>query len=109
MNNTTLNPTDYALSESDASELKSIVLMPHELRTILLNKYRRKHGVAALINLFSQCVGMANSVVENAEGVLQARAVAVGLVEPEDAKRINLPTLFGAADGAKQAAGTMTM
>lgn len=96
--------TDYKLTPADADTLKSIVLLPGDLRTKLLQKYLAEHGVGALVGLFSQTIGMANSVVENSREMIELAGIISGELHPHNAHHINLPTLFGALNGVTLAA-----
>lgn len=91
--------TDYTLTTADADELSAMVLMPHEYRAKLLRRYIREHGQAALINLFSQTIGLANSVVANNREFIELAGIIEGTLHPHNAHQVNLPTMFGALSG----------
>ncbi len=55
----------YTLSKSDASWLSGAVLMPPDTRQKVFERYAEEKGQAALVNLFTQFVGLANAVVES--------------------------------------------
>jgi hypothetical protein len=82
-----------------------MVLLPFDLRVQLLQQYLTKHGVDALTQLFAQFIGMANSVVANNREMAELVLISEGNVHPHTAEKINLPTLFGAAMGAKNSLG----
>lgn len=92
-------PTDYRISKSDANEIKGAVLLQSDLRRKVIEKYRREHGTAALVNLFAEFIGMANSVVANAREVLEMVLICEFQDHPHSAEKINLPTIFGALQG----------
>jgi hypothetical protein len=91
--------TDYTMADADADALRGMVLLPHEYRTKLLRRYVREHGQAALINLFSQFIGLANSVVANSREFIELAGIIEGTLHPHNADKINLPTIFGGLVG----------
>lgn len=94
---------DYTLTNKDAEALTSILLMDHELRMKLIRKYQKENGVEALQNLFSQFVGMVNSVTENTKQLTDQYLIVHGYKTPEDKTKMNLPTPLGALYGVKTA------
>jgi hypothetical protein len=86
---------DYQLSDADAETLKGIVLLPDEFRRRLLAKLPK----ADLVHLFSQMIGLANSVVANNREMIELEGIISGELHPDKAHEINLPTLFGALCG----------
>lgn len=101
---TAIDCTSYALSLADASELAGLVLVDHDIRIQLLERYLNLHSVLELMNLFSQFVGMANSVVENGREMTEIILITEGGMWPNQAEKANLPTMFGACNGVKLAA-----
>jgi hypothetical protein len=97
--------TDYSFTKSEANELLGAVLLPHEFRELILRKYLASHGGDALVNLFSQFIGMANSVVENSRDALWTFGIIEAKMDPKTADDINYPTIFGALNGVKLAYG----
>lgn len=97
--------TDYTMSKSDANELLGAVLLPNEIRALVLTKYLEKNGAKSLVNLFSQFIGMANSVIQNNRESLELFMIVDRDYHPYQAEKINLPTLFGALNGVKLADG----
>jgi hypothetical protein len=93
---------DYTLSAHDARELKGMVLLPCEFRIELLKRYASSHGQDALINLFAQFIGMANSVVDNARESAEM-VLILGGMNPYEAEKLNTPSLFGAIQGVELA------
>ncbi len=96
--------TDYTLTAEDADALKAVVLLPGDIRAQLLKKYLAERGTAALVNLFCQVIGMANSVVANNREMIELAGIISGELHPHNAHQINLPTLFGALSGVTLAA-----
>lgn len=95
----------YVLTREDASWLAGISSLPVALRRQALAKYGEQHGSEALINLFAQFMGLANSVVANQkEALVIFQMVDLG-IWPETAEKLNLPTIFGACNGAMLADG----
>lgn len=95
---------EYAFSTDDAADLKGAVLLPLDVRKQLLTMYGDKHGDAALVNLFAQFIGLANSVIENANESLWLLGITKGGLSEREAEQINTPTLFGALQGVELAA-----
>lgn len=90
---------DYAFDEDEARELMGAVTLPHDYRAMLLTKYAADRGTIALAELFSQFIGLANSVVANNREMAEMVLIAEGGMQPHEAEKINLPTLFGALNG----------
>ena len=100
-----MNCDDYRISPADAADLSGVSLMPQEIRLLLIQKHAERHGAAATLELFSQFVGMANSVVDNCRIAAETILIREGGLSPADARKANMPTLFGALQGIKLAAG----
>jgi hypothetical protein len=96
---------DYTLSDADADVLKGAALIPVDLRVQLLTRYMREHGDAALLNLFAQFVGVANTVANNCREAAEMLLILEGGMYPHQAEKANLPTIFGALNGVKLANG----
>ena len=98
--------TDYNLTAKQARELMGAVLLPAEIRRKVLALYARKHGQAALIDLFAQIIGLANSVVANTCDMVELELIVAGVMHPDRPDQgPNLPTLFGALSGVALAEG----
>lgn len=97
--------TDYAMSDHEADQLKGIALLPHDIRREALALYASSHGRDALINLFSQFIGMANSVVANSREMAELLLITEGKLHPYEAEKVNTPTIFGALCGVSLANG----
>jgi hypothetical protein len=95
---------DYNLTAHEANELSGVVLLPMDIRVTLLDQYRKSHGTDALVQLFANFIGMANSVVENSKDSLWLLGVTAAKLSDREAENINVPTLFGALNGVKLAA-----
>jgi hypothetical protein len=96
--------TDYDISICDAQALRGATLLPNWVRLAALKKYRKERGSDALLNLFSQFIGLANSVVENNRVMAELVLIAEGGINPYKAEKINLPTIHGALNGVVLAA-----
>jgi hypothetical protein len=94
---------EYRLSKLDADELKGASLVDVEIRSILFQKYLAAHGPDALINMFAQFVGLANSVVANNREFIEIFAITDCGIHPHNAHEVNLPTIFGALCGIELA------
>lgn len=90
----------YTLSRKDAEYLAAVTLMPTDMRFELLQRYRKENGQDALLNLFVEFIGLANSVEQNSCERIQSVAVEYLKMPQVDAERLNLPTIFGALDGS---------
>lgn len=94
----------YSLSATDAGWLSGMVVSPEEFRKMALAKYAKENGQEALINLFAQFIGAAESVVHNCHETIDLHLICEGLARPDRREdRLNLPTMFGAMLGAKLA------
>jgi hypothetical protein len=89
-------PCDYQMNDRDADALRAAAVLPHEFRRKLLAKHLREYSRAALVDLFSQFIGLANSVVANNREMVEMLLVIEGKMHPQTAEKANLPTVFGA-------------
>ncbi|MEQ0849070.1 hypothetical protein ABLQ95_03700 [Pseudomonas aeruginosa] len=64
-------PVDYQISAADAHELAGAVLLPADLRRQVLEKMAAQRGLAAMLDLFAQVLGMANAVAENCRAMVE--------------------------------------
>lgn len=103
-----LENTDYNISPRDANELKGISCLPVEFRVKLLQYYRDVNGEAALLSLFAEFIGLANSVVDNNREMVELFLITEADIHPETARKINLPTIFGALQGVEIAVNPKT-
>ena len=97
------NNTDYTLTDKEADTLAGCAVLPTELRTEILSHYVEQHGPDALVTLFAQFIGLANSVVLNSREMIEIILIAEGNMHPHTAERANLPTISGGIAGAKLA------
>jgi hypothetical protein len=95
---------DYALTDGQSDALSGAVLLPVDLRREILAKLPK----AALVELFAQFIGLANSVVANNREMIELAGIISGEMHPDKAHQINLPTIFGALVGAKLANAAAT-
>lgn len=98
-----MKSSDYALTKEQVNELKGMTCLPHEFRVMLLKKFLEKHKPEDLVELFSQFIGMANSVEENTREFIELYLVTECNHTDKIAAMINLPTVFGALFGAEVA------
>lgn len=89
--------TDHNMSKRDAKELRGIPLLPREIRIQFLHKFYGRKTKSELIELLADFVGIANQITKSSEEVIAA------LLKPEDAARLNMPTLDGALAGVQLA------
>lgn len=94
----------YSISPVDADMLQGVATIGGEVRTYLLRQYVENHGVDALIGLFGEFVGLANTVAENAKESAIVVLINEG-IHPYEAEKLNAPTVWGALEGVKLAAG----
>ncbi len=94
---------DYSIISRDANELKGVVLLPFEFRQKLLANYAKDRGTGALVDLFANFIGMANSVVENSHETLWLLGILKGNMDDREAEKINTSSLFGALQGVELA------
>lgn len=97
--------SDYAIARSDADWLRGTVLMDAEIRVKVLQRYLRDNGADALVALFAQFMGLANSVVANNREMVELILITEAGMTPATAEQSNLPTVFGALQGVTIAAG----
>lgn len=92
---------DYKISSDDACDLYGAALVPTEFRRMILAKYAAEHGNDALLNLFSEFMGLANSLVTNTREFIELFLIIECKMSDRMAEKINLPTISGALNGAK--------
>jgi hypothetical protein len=99
------NPTacDYALASEDADFLKAVSLLPSQERRDLLSRYKQRNGLTALLDVFAQFIGLANSVVTNNREMAELLLITEGGCTERTAESAHLPTIFGALHGAELA------
>lgn len=97
--------TDYKISAKDAKSIMGASLLPNDIRYKNLELYLEQNGIEKLLNLFSQFMGLANSVTENAQEWLEILLVINGGVHPDKADKFNRSTIFGALNGCVLAEG----
>lgn len=90
----------YHLIRQDAVLLAGAAGLPADVREICFEQYAAEHGVKALAILFAQFMGMANSVVANNREAIELFGIVEGGLMPQVAEQLNLPTIFGACNGA---------
>jgi hypothetical protein len=98
-----VSKTTYSLTKDEAVNLGAMSFMPHDMRLELLEKYHREHGTAALIRMFSQFVALTKSIEENTREFIEMYLICECNHTPENAEKINLPTILGACQGAQMA------
>lgn len=90
---------DYRLSDAQADALKGAVLLPSEYRAEILKRFAAAHGADALVALFTEFIGLANSVVANNREMIEMIGIIDGHDHPNQVEKYNLPTIFGALNG----------
>lgn len=95
---------DYAMTPAAAQFLKSVALVPVDVRLKLLARYQREHGAQRLRLLFAEFIGLANSVVANNREAIETVLLEFDIGHPDRPQPINLPTIFGALVGVENAA-----
>ena len=96
---------DYTIAPEDADVLKGASLLPGHLRRLIIGKMVAEQGVAHIVNLFAQFIGLANSVVANNREMVEMLMIMHNDDHPYAAEKANLPTIFGALSGIGVAAG----
>lgn len=97
--------TDYAIDPEVAKDLMGVVQFSHDIRLEVLRSMQERFGQDAMLALFSQFIGMANSVLLNCRDSLEIFGIVHAGFGPYEAEKINFPTLFGALNGIKLAVG----
>jgi hypothetical protein len=91
---------EYTLTREQAMTLGGAAGLSRDIRKMIFEKIAKDEGVAALADLFAQFMGLANSVVENNRQALELFGLCHLGMEPWEAEKLNLPTIFGACNGA---------
>lgn len=90
---------DYSMSEDHAKSLAGIILLNLELRRLALAKIAKIEGPDAIVEMFAQFIGMANSVLSNSHDFLEIAGIVEAGLTDRQAGQINFPTHFGALMG----------
>jgi len=93
----------YSIAPDGAGVLMGAAGLTPEIRREILAHFAREHGEAALVALFAEFIGLANSVVANCHDALEVFGIAHLGMHPYEAEKLNLPTIFGALNGARLA------
>lgn len=96
--------TEYSMTPGQALLLSKAAKAPLKDRRAILESYAFTHGHEALLELFSQFVGMANSVAENCREMTDLVLITEMGMNPDRFDSINLPTITGACQGVMLAA-----
>jgi hypothetical protein len=103
------NGTDYNIRPRDAEWLSGTVMLPLDIRRLSLIKFVEQHGPEALLEAFAQFMGLANSVSANGASMCSLTRIMDGTEHPDrPEERVNMPTPFGALQGAILAAKSDT-
>lgn len=94
----------YTIAPADAEMLQGAAGVAGEVRGFLLRQYVENHGVEALIGLFGEFIGLTNRLADQAHEAAVVCLINEGF-DPHEAEKANTPTLQGALEGVKLAAG----
>jgi hypothetical protein len=95
----------YEITAADAGALLGASGLPVDLRREILAHYAKENGAEALVALFANFIGLANSVVANCHDALEIFGMAHLGMHPYEAEKLNLPTIDGALFGVRLTAG----
>lgn len=90
----------YSLTREDAVDLGGMSSMPVDLREEVIIGLMKRRGQKAVIRMFANFMGLANSVVANMRDAIEVYAIVEGDMHPHSAEQLNLPDIFGACNGA---------
>jgi hypothetical protein len=96
---------DYNIDYWQGICLSACATLPAEYRRELLSQYAHKHGAEALLTMFAEFIGLANSVVANNREAIELFLITDKQWHPYDAEKVNLPTIMGALNGLKLVEG----
>jgi hypothetical protein len=91
--------TEYSMTPAAATDLAALVTLDLAGRREALACYAQEQGVAALVELFAQFIGMANSVAANCAEMSDTVLITECGVHPDRFASVNLPTILGACQG----------
>jgi hypothetical protein len=95
--------TDYKLEKTELDVLTIATVMSDPMRQAFLTDYLQNRGIKECIRLFSQFIGMANSLEANTRSFIEEYLIVECRHAPQVAARINLPSILGALSGARMA------
>ena len=96
---------EYKLTRDQAMTLAGAAGLPVDVRKTIFERVAKDRGVGELCCLFAQFMGLANSVVENNRQALELFGLCHLGMGTWEAEKLNLPTIFGACNGALIADG----
>lgn len=99
-----IDVTSYDIHPVVAKMLRGAVVLPYELRVQILRTWFAKSGGCDPIEILSQFIGLANSVVANNRDAIELWSILSGFAFPGKEGDVNLPTIFGALAGIDLAA-----
>lgn len=95
----------YQIKHADRTMLMGAVGLPHDVRIEVLRKMFEGRNTDDFIEVFSQFIGLTNTVIENNREMIELFLITEHDYMPTHAEKINLPTLFGALNGLGLAEG----
>lgn len=95
-----VDQTDYAISADDAEWLAGATMLTPDTRREVMSAMMEHIGPDRMAALFSEFIGLANSVCANAAEMVSLQRIIDGHEHPDrESDRVNLPTPFGALQG----------
>lgn len=95
----------YAFTREESCNLASWLTFGHEDRVQFIRNYIALKDPTEIASLFSNFIGMAQTVVENCEEAAQMIALTEFGANPHDVEKMNMPCLGGAIVGYEMSAG----
>lgn len=95
----------YAFSDDELKQIGAWVLLPHEMRMELMEKFFAGKDPQAIMSMFSNFIDLAHTTVENCEEQAWSCAVGIWGADPNEADKLNMPSLAGAITGVKLSQG----
>lgn len=94
---------NYVFTEDQMRFLGGLVILPHNDRVEILHRIYQdlNYKPEDMIEMFSNFIDLANTVVENCDEHIRLYAITEMGMHPNDADRINMPSILGAVKGVE--------
>lgn len=96
---------EYEIGHAALDALMGAAVLPVAIRRTILDRLLSDLGREGFVDAFANFIGLANSVVANNREMIEVILLTEGRMYPAQAEKANLPTIFGALNGLKIAAG----
>jgi hypothetical protein len=91
----------YEFTEKEMRVVGGFHLLPHRTRLEEMAKFFANRDIFEIMRMFSNYIDMAETVILNTREQYEVFAIAGGNLHPNDADKVNVPSILGAINGLK--------